>query len=493
MDNKTRALIDELPFPVARPAAVAFDESVEVPAQLKVWDLMFTAYQALRMVSLPVVSQYLDHPISTQDMGDQRAVGSIGRALARIRCPHFGDWVTLLETLARHVTEPKVGFDPDLPLADIVRTIRSRSFEALHDPANPVRYRAIGQEPGPAHRSLGGLRNALAHGGSLPDDDTCAKLLAHYRPVLGWLLDACSPLADCELVVREGEFLDADTSVRRLVGPELREHEAIGQAEEWLSVLENSDVALRTPRGHIQALGPLFAVHPGSPIGLYDGHNVIETLGAGRKAKVERQRHVFYLGAGHDSWTDPEPMDDLVGKLRNRAVRWRLDKQHLTPVAIADAVRYTTRVAIDDLRGLKYFPDCYVERKELTTLWRAFLDEERTPAQQRPLYPNGLVLSGQGGSGKTAWTCRITEVLLSEGLLGTRQAESARFARNLVVLLRGDLVPQRTKKRLLPAVLERLGLRGGTSSPSSSSSRRWIAAGPKIRCTDAGSCSFSTR
>ena len=53
-------LLSKLPFPVARAAAVAFDESMT--PQVRPWNVPHALYQTLRMLTLPVEAQYLDAP-----------------------------------------------------------------------------------------------------------------------------------------------------------------------------------------------------------------------------------------------------------------------------------------------------------------------------------------------------------------------------------------------------------------------------------------------
>jgi len=454
-----------LPHPLARPCRIAFGDDPEATMQSRVWAVPFAAYQALRMACLPVIEGYLDDPIPTEEMPSQPSVASIADALERLRCPFFHDWVTALEALSKHVRPDRVGVVPALPLAEVVAHLKRRSWPALDS-----RYALRDPAGAPAHRALLGFRNGLAHGGGLPDNASCERLLHHYLPVLEDLLEAVRFLAECELRIREGDFDGEHTLVRILRGPDVPDARPLGDEEAWMPTLERHPVALRVPDGRVLPLPPLFALGSLSPVGLYDGHYMLEATSGGRGGRAIRERHVYYLGSGHDRWTDPSAVDELVQRLEARRVRWRVDKKDLAPWTIVDTLRYGTESTFGDLLGRKYFPECHVDREDLDSLWNRFLTADDPPPDARwplsgtpPSRPAGLILVGAAGTGKTAWSCRVVERLLAEGL-GEESGEAwSRDGRNLVLFLRGDMIPARSGRedRLLTTVLERMGLRDG--------------------------------
>ncbi len=146
MMEDSRELVGRLPYPVAQPAAVALGLVTEASWQTRVWDLVFTGYQALRMATLPVVAEYLDAPIATADMPSQRAVGRIAVALARLRGPYYSDWIWLLGSLAKHMTAEKVGVEPGLPLAEAKAALEARPYPAM----GPEYRAADGRDPAPS-------------------------------------------------------------------------------------------------------------------------------------------------------------------------------------------------------------------------------------------------------------------------------------------------------------------------------------------------------
>jgi len=463
--------LTSLPQPVARPLQIAIGGDAGASLQARVWAVPFTAYQALRVACLPVIEAYLDAPIETDAMPSQGSVASIANALERLQCPFFADWVTALETLAKHVKPQTVGQEPALPLASAVAALKEKQWPVLDESFADKGTGAL-----PAHRLILALRNRLAHGGNLSDDRECRRILDHYVPALWGLLEALSFLSDCELRVREGDWDGEYTRVHLLRGPEpagAQELQELGDADEWEPALTQSAVALRVPDRRVLPMSPLFTVGAQSPVGLYDGHFILEAAGAGRGGSTVRQRHVYYLGSGHDRWADPDAIDMLVDRLSRRCVQWRVSKEKLAPWTIVDTLRDGTVAALGDLLGRKYFPECHVDREDMQREFQAFLtaDDPSPGAHWGPSTPvgrpaarvSGLVLAGAAGTGKTAWCCRVVEHLLAEGTRRDAREDQSREGRNLVLFLRGDMVPARAGRqdRLLATILERMGLRDG--------------------------------
>ena len=121
MDHSRARVLDTWPYPVAYPYSLIFDER-DVPSNRR-WALCFTTYQLLRLVCLPLVSQYLRDEIDTNA---RDSVTALNRAIAAIRSPFFSDWITLAYTLRRHLG--RVGITPLFPRL-------GEALEALKDPA----------------------------------------------------------------------------------------------------------------------------------------------------------------------------------------------------------------------------------------------------------------------------------------------------------------------------------------------------------------------
>lgn len=168
MDHSRPRVLDAFPYPVAYPYSLIFDHS-DAPSNRR-WALCFTTYQLLRLVCLPLVSQYLRDAIDTTA---RDSVTVLNRAIAAIRSPFFSAWITLAYTLRRHLA--RVGITSLFPrLGD--------ALEALKDPVErPVGLRGNTMlEP---LNAILALRNGTAHGG-MPDQAEAAEHLRVYLPVL---------------------------------------------------------------------------------------------------------------------------------------------------------------------------------------------------------------------------------------------------------------------------------------------------------------------
>ncbi|GMU41974.1 MAG: hypothetical protein AMXMBFR23_28400 [Chloroflexota bacterium] len=456
--DEVRELIERLPYPVARAAAVAFDEGAT--PQLRLWNVPHAAYQALRMVTLPVVAQYLDAPVETAAMADQKAVADIAAALAELRHPFYPSWVTLLDTLAKKVTPSTVGIEPLLPLRD-VKAALDGAKQTAPDPLYPC---PRGDGSHPPHALIWGLRNGLAHGGDLPPDHESLRLLALYLPLVAALLRAVAPLADARLLLLDGPMDGEWTRVRWLRGPTLGGAEAVGDDEGAEEALRGSPVVLSLGRGRAVGLWPLLVATEGQVVGLYDGHYDRKTYDP--DGKVRATQHLIYLGAGSERWRESLGFERLVGRLEARRAAWSTPREKAAPWTIAECARYTTGTTVLALRGVKYLPDVHVDRPDLARWVGWWLDGSESPASTPAArrYRNGLILAGAAGSGKTAWSLHLAERLLAEGVPPEAGDAAAREGRNIVLLLRGDQLPERPARRehegrLLPTVLEHLGLR----------------------------------
>ena len=187
MELPRRRILDDFPYPVAYPYSLIFDESQQ--ASLRRWSLYFTEYQALRMVALPLVGQYLSEEI---DESDPETIRKLNTAIASIRAPFFSDWIELAYSLRKHL--PKVGIAAFFPgLSQALDALGKKVVE------RPVDQR--GQSKLDPLRAILALRNATAHG-ALPDEAEAARHLEQYLPVLHDVLDAFDFLGDHVLKVR---------------------------------------------------------------------------------------------------------------------------------------------------------------------------------------------------------------------------------------------------------------------------------------------------
>jgi tetratricopeptide (TPR) repeat protein len=451
-------VLDDFPYPVALPYSLVFDLSQ--PASVRRWTLCFTQYQVLRMVTLPLVGQYLEAEELISP--DAETIRQLNSAIAAIRAPFFSDWIELAYSARKHL--PKVGIEPFFP------GLRS----ALDSLGHKVAVRPLDQRGramlNPLEAILA-LRNKVAHGG-LFDEAEAAEHIVHYLPVLHDVLEAFDFLGDHILKVRcEGVTAPrpGHAWIRNLRGAAVGDADPI--EEPLADALERAfrdgcETVLMAPDGRVAPLYPLAkplpdqveeqALPESERLFLYDGH-----YGRPVQAKptVERS-YINYLGIHHRA-ADAASCDRLKERLERRKISFLLDKADTAPWTIADNAADFSRRTLADLRGSKYFPECYVPFDDLEAHFQRFLGEPiekskwpRDTTSKR--FVNGLVLAGLAGAGKTAFLARQVERLLEQpDHLAPHENP------NLVLFLRGQAVlvrPTDTGVALFHDIAEKLGV-----------------------------------
>ncbi len=258
-------VLEAFPYPIAYPYAQVLDGAASATTRCESLD--FTVYQLLRLVCLPLVSQYLRQPGEAATAG-RDPVGAhalaINRSVAAIRCPFFSSWISLAHALAKHL--PQASGSPLFPeLGPALAALKTRE-------ERPVGLR--GQRQLAVLEAILALRNRRVHGGLREGPDhgaAAAELLDYYLPVLHAVLDAFAFLGDVELTVCDGEWppTTGHALVRVLRGARLdapREIPLTSGLEEALAV---SPAVLTGPGDHILPLDPLISRLVGRPAPRY--------------------------------------------------------------------------------------------------------------------------------------------------------------------------------------------------------------------------------
>jgi len=388
-------VISQMPYPIA--SVYADLENPQAPPQMQREAVYFTAYQLMRTVGLTLVGQYLTQPLP--EGASYRARQSLNRAIVGIRCPHFSDWITLLNTLHKYHRELGLDFFPEFEQA--MEAVRQSKVDV--PPAYGLDYgtRCKGLT---WLEAMCALRNSVAHSG-MGRDEVCREAVRFFRPILEQLLDAFAFLKDYELLALRSSLDDDPTLVQVLRGATPPEAESMELDDALYRAFEVSPVVMRAPTGTVQALFPLFHGHiEGEPLHCYDGHYLRDD------PKMQR-RTIYYLGTEQRLPLDdtqainlvrpPAPSnagERLLKMLQAREIPWHMRREEVAPWTLRDTVNDYARRTLDDMIGIKYLPSCYLDRPALSaTLWD-FVTAERTQFR-------AFLLSGRAGSGKTALLC----------------------------------------------------------------------------------------
>ena len=392
-----------LPFPVAYPLSWALDPSLSTGDRID--NAIFAAYQAMRLAGLLLLADYL-----ACDATSRRLAGPI----RGLRIPHWGEWTLLAHQLARFW---RGDFGPDeLPP-------RPSRFEALVDGWLDVNRNGAPKRgddpwkelleglPGKQGRATNAtsandavqkLRNDRAHrmATRTADQGEDERLLGRLLPVVERSIARLFPSGSLDLV-RCVERAPSGLRVLRLAGAhrDLRfELESLDAS--WASAFDVTGVAALVGDVAVPVY-PLFvagdeepeACRVGSgglvePVSLVDGVKEKRLVLLGVKSSGESERHVGpLLEALARKQVDP-------GQDRAGTTRWTL----------AGWSRATARESVNSLRGRKYFPECYVERRGV--------DDVVSMCMERP--GRALLLLGEAGSGKSSLLARLADRLSAE-------------------------------------------------------------------------------
>lgn len=431
-------ILADMPYPIASVYADLVNPASTPQMQREA--IYLTGYQLMRTVALTLVGQYLSRdPLPDAPYQSRR---KLNNAIAGVRSPHFNDWITLLDSLRAHAARLGIDFFPEF--AGAMTRVKEETVEI------PEIYARMFNAPAQRVRSLDALRilrNSVAHSGT-GRDDFCREAVAAFRPVLDRLLDAFSFLASYELLALRLSLDDERPLVQLLKGEAPADAQEVDLGDELFRGFEFSPIVFRAPDGRVQGLFPFFHSHlEGEPLYCYDGHYL-------RDDRLMRRRTIYYLTKYERMAVDDEQSQKLIRpgaqpdaaeKLRAMLVRnevpWTLDRQKITPWDLRDAVNDYARRTLDDVTGVKYLPQCYLDRPALGSVLRQFAAAETT-------HHRAMLLTGKAGSGKTALCCDLVHRLLQ----GNDE--------DLVFFVRGDgLTPEIAGANLLLGnLLHKIGI-----------------------------------
>lgn len=171
-------LMDRLPFPVAYPWYMSLN--LELPPEKRVNNMIFTAYQAMRMTGLLLLSDYLESPESCLKMG---------KPLNKMRMPHWQDWMSLTDTLAKFIPgdySPSYPPPVDLAFEGLAQSWRSMGKAWKQEPmaARFAQDKKI-SIPMEMFRNIRDRAHRLAVMDSTGDE---AQILETYLPVLEYVV-----------------------------------------------------------------------------------------------------------------------------------------------------------------------------------------------------------------------------------------------------------------------------------------------------------------
>ena len=348
-DNFTDRVLTRFPFPLA----YGYRKVVVPESASHAVECCFYTYTALlRFAALTFLGQFL-----SSDGQNPNAA----KALSRLRIPTLGDWFTVLITLGKHLFPPLPG-----------RGLAYPPF-AAGGPFAPGLAAAVRQLPKlrrdglQVHEHLLKLRNGRAHGTPW-DEAECFRRLPESRALLEAVLELFAPLAEIQLLRR------SPGGMIRLVGSTEPFTEEPIPEPRIEDLFDESETLLLGTDGALLPLYPLFLA-PDEPLPegylepllSFDGHGQKTAKYLGVRSLTERQ----------------DTLARYLDLLRAKAIDPRFTKADLSPWGLTEWARETSRGVIDNLTGVKYFPEVYQERRATAGTNRsADNDPEEDPEAQ---------------------------------------------------------------------------------------------------------------
>jgi Flp pilus assembly protein TadD len=363
----------------------------------------------------------------------------VAQVVRRLQVPHLNDWYSALTTLAEQLFPLRQADSrAHSPFFDRSGPFSPALVAAVHD------LKRLREGDQLLHQAMLESRNRDAHGGTWSEAD-CRLKLDRWVPVLERALECFSCLAGLNVLrACHGGFI-------RLRGAR-REFAAEAEIDPQLAAaFAESALVARSETGAALALYPLFVGTDSLAPGYQE--DLLAYYGHGR-------RRMVHLGV-----SERVELEESLGEYRrlldDKVIDPGYQRHELRPWLVTTWAREITRGTIDDLCGVKYFPDFYRERIAIPAAPGSGVDDAAVRWLEHGREA-ALLIAAEAGSGKTSLLCRLAERLLS--------TEDGEPSPDCVLLLLGAEVPAAGaigSQRLFGRIRTGLGLASGARGFSS--------------------------
>jgi tetratricopeptide (TPR) repeat protein len=407
---QTISLMNCLPFPAAYPWHMSLD--VHLPPEKRVNNMIFTAYQAMRITGLLLLSDYLESNGSCLKMG---------KALNKMRLPHWQDWMSLTDTLANYMTGVyQTQYPPpdDAVLGELALSWRKMKDVWHQEPL--AKSFAQGKKIPAPMEIFRNIRNDRAHRLAVMDMDSTGdemRILETYLPVLEFVLHCLFDEKEIGLVRRPSGM---DENFEKLLEDPSSEVipliELIGVHQDFS--FETVEYPLSELLREALRRSTLVAIYRGNALPIYplfisldlEADNLLRQIESEMRpgTEVEKvtladgftEKKVSYLGV-KSSVTVDGIGEEFMERLKVKKHELGLSRDEADTWLMVEWARDNALNTLNNLIMKKYFPQCYVVRP---------MDERLVEALQSS--EKAIVVSGEAGSGKSSLLCRVVEYLL---------------------------------------------------------------------------------
>jgi hypothetical protein len=472
--------ISDLPFPVGYPLYWALDSEGKLAISDRRRNAIFAVYQAMRLTALLMLADYLEEP------GDGDP--NLANLIRGLHFPHWQEWSHLADGLARFwITEPKRCHFPRLAAgwASVSRLkANSRGQEPPIDQIWNGLLEGFGGVGGrsrarSANDAIWELRNRTAHREGtvtadsekeqnaefdrlLPLAETIVSVLFGSAPLE--LLRAFPSAVSGELPFELLRASRDENNVLKVISlrgphPDLSSHpdltfETTDADESWEDVLARSPVS-------VTVAGVAIPVYPlaiptqddedAPPLGLLDPVAMVDGVSEAKLTVLGVQRAATVKG---------HHLVAALAALRKKNTDLLLCREDTKPWTVVSWASMTTAQTVDEFTGRKYFPEFYVERPDMDSVFGRYAPQDG----------KALMLLGEAGAGKSSLMARFVDGLTTSADLSDaagRIAGEAEEREDIIAYLAGrsDYSTSRTDvsgaQILADAVAHKLGIRDG--------------------------------
>ena len=365
-------VLDTFPFPLALTCHfVRYPDN----AATGLMNLVGAYTSLIRFSALVLVSQFLSSDLESPQSA---------QAVLRLRTPSLDNWHSALFTLSDRLFGPAPKGTGGTPFSPAL----IHSIQAFKDAR-------VGRQS--VHELFRAFRNDEHGHKTAWTEADCARHLESWRPALDWVLALFDSLGSIEVLRKDEHEYVVMQGCRE---PLLRQP----MKGPWLEqAFAKSDLVLRNADGELLPLYPLFIVPARSPISYledllaFDGHGT---------------QDMTFRGVRLNSARRSEPLSVYRRLVDAKGATPRVSKQELRPWTLADWAFSGTTSTIENLQGVKYFPQYYQERRS-TLAVRGVDDTVESWLERRK--ESALLVAATAGAGKTSLLCRIAEKLLEQG------------------------------------------------------------------------------
>ncbi len=396
-------ILSSFPFIIANPYeySLKYDDSF----YQKNTHIVFTIYQLLRFTGLLLLNEYFN---------DEKYHKSVSSAINNLKMPHFNDWITLVNTLAKNVYKIKnnngvLELDYQIFFPELIKSLYIVNNKKIEVPVHE--FDSDEFYSGSPFEIFRNYRNKEKGHAGLINEEREEKIYKIYSNHLRNILNDFSFLADIQILkTNKG----SNNSIV-LQGSDQIKFKVIDNTD-----IKKDDYLHIVYKNKTKSLFPLFVGSEAFEkkvdeiIFLIEGYNNKKTTYLGLKTHVDTSKVI----------------NELLNIFKDKKVDIKLKLNEIRPWLLSEFIKDESLKKINRLKNIKYFQDFYVTR-DIDKLGKDFIYNSNKAS---------LLIIGEAGSGKSSFACNLTETIMNISdektvllMLGNEIQEEVQLINKLIV------------------------------------------------------------